>query len=374
MKHSLTTLTRKTLLVAMISTLTLFGTIHTAAAANYMPDETAAHEGTWLQWPHHYTYGTTYRNQLDATWVAMTQALVQSEKVHIIAYNATEQKRIQNLLTMAGVPLGSVNFILSKTDDVWVRDNGGIFVFDQNHSLKITDWGFNGWGQDTKYTLDNVIPSAMQASTGIPRIDLNSTVLEGGAIEIDGKGTLMATRSSILEAKRNPNLTQAQLETTLRAQLGVSKFIWLNGAPGGKDDITDMHIDGFARFGTPETIVTMSAADLSYWGLSSADISTLYAASNATGARYNFLTLPLTAKDVVTTAGKNLGFKGSYANYYVGNTVVLVPEYKDANDSVAKAKLQSLYPTRSIVGVDVRNLYQNGGMIHCVTQQQPSAY
>jgi agmatine deiminase len=374
MKHSLTTLTRKTLLVAMISTLTLFGTIHTAAAANYMPDETTPHEGTWLQWPHHYTYGTTYRNQLDATWVAMTQALVQSEKVHIIAYNATEQKRIQNLLTMAGVPLGSVNFILSKTDDVWVRDNGGIFVFDQNHSLKITDWGFNGWGQDTKYTLDNVIPSAMQASTGIPRIDLNSTVLEGGAIEIDGKGTLMATRSSILEAKRNPNLTQAQLETTLRAQLGVSKFIWLNGAPGGKDDITDMHIDGFARFGTPETIVTMSAADLSYWGLSSADISTLYAASNATGARYNFLTLPLTAKDVVTTAGKNLGFKGSYANYYVGNTVVLVPEYKDANDSVAKAKLQSLYPTRSIVGVDVRNLYQNGGMIHCVTQQQPSAY
>jgi agmatine deiminase len=118
----------------------------------------------------------------------------------------------------------------------------------------------------------------------------------------------------------------------------------------------------------------MNATDLNYWSISSKDVNTLYAATNTSGQRYNILKLPLTANNVVTAYGKNLGYKGSYVNYYVGNNVVLVPEYKDANDTVARNLLQSLYPTRSIVGIDVRNLFANGGMVHCVTQQQPTAY
>lgn len=369
--------TLRTTLLSGLLTLSLFGvtTMHNFAnAATYMPDETSLHEATWLQWPHHYTYGTSYRSRLDATWVAMTQALVHSEKVRIVAYNDTEKKRIQNLLALAGVPQGNISFMLSKTNDVWVRDNGPVFVFDQNQQLTITDWGFNGWGGDTPYTLDNTIPVTAAQQLGLPRIDLNKVILEGGAFEVDGKGTFMATRSSILEPKRNPNLTQASLEQTLATRLGVRKFIWLDGAPGGKEDITDTHIDGFARFGTPDTLVTLSATDLQYWGLSSSDINRLTTASDTDGVRYAQVKLPLTAKPVVTAYGKNLGYKGSYVNYYVGNSVVLAPEYKDANDRVAKDILQSLYPTRSIVGIDVRNLYANGGMVHCVTQQQPFAY
>lgn len=342
-------------------------------AASYMPDETAPHESTWLQWPHHYTYGTTYRSRLDATWVAMTKALATSELVRIVAYNATEKTRIQNLLSLAGVPLGRVSFLIKPTDDVWVRDNGPIFTINDQQRLQITDWGFNGWGGDTKYTLDNTVPSSVATQLSLPRVDLNSVILEGGAFEIDGKGTFLATKSSILEPKRNPNLTQAALEKTLSAQLGVKKFIWLDGAPGGTEDITDTHIDGFARFGTPDTLVSMSTADLTYWGISSADITRLANATNVDGVKYNKVLLPLTAKNVVTTYGKNLGFKGSYVNYYVGNTVVLVPQYADANDSVAKSILQKLYPTRNVVGIDVRNLFANGGMVHCVTQQQPLA-
>jgi agmatine deiminase len=345
-----------------------------AASQTYMPEETAQHEGTWLQWPHHYTYGTTYRNQLDATWVAMTKALVQSEKVHIVAYNATEQKRITTLLLNAGVPLGSVSFLISQTDDVWVRDNGPVFVRNQSGQLQITDWGFNGWGLDTPYAKDNLIPTAVSKSLAMPSINLNNVVLEGGAIEVDGKGVLLATKSSVLQNKRNTNLTQAQVEQSLSNYLGISKFIWLDGAAGGKEDITDTHIDGFARFGDTNTLVTMNAADLNYWSISSKDINTLYAATNTSGQRYTILKLPLTANNVVTAYGKNLGYKGSYVNYYVGNNVVLVPEYKDANDTVARNLLQSLYPTRSIVGIDVRNLFANGGMVHCVTQQQPTAY
>lgn len=347
--------------------------MNTAQAASYMPDETALHDSTWLQWPHQYTYGVTYRNRLDATWVAMTSALATSETVRIVAYDMTEKARIQNLLTLAGVPLSRVSFLIKKTDDVWVRDNGPIFTLNDSRQLQITDWGFNGWGGDTQYTLDNTVPASVAQQLALPRIDMNHIVLEGGAFEIDGKGTFLATKSAILEPKRNPNLSQATLETQLKKQLGIKKFIWLEGAPGGKEDITDTHIDGFARFGTPDTLVTMSAADLSYWGISATDIKRLANASNGDGVKYRTVVLPLTAKNVVTSYGKNLGYKGSYVNYYVANSVVLVPQYRDANDAVAINILQKIYPTRSIVGIDVRNLFANGGMVHCVTQQQPLA-
>lgn len=343
------------------------------AQSGYMPDETARHEATWLQWPHAYSYGRAYRDRLDPTWVAMTRALIASEKVNLVVYDANEQTRVRNLLTAAGVSLANVSFLIRPTDDVWVRDNGPIFVYDRNDRLTITDWGFNGWGVDAPYRKDDTVPAGVATRLGLPRVDVNDVVLEGGAIEVDGRGVLMATRSSTREPNRNAELSEAELEAVLADRLGVSKFIWLDGAPGGKDDITDMHIDGFARFGTPDTVVTMSRADLREWGLSSADVDRLYRASDIDDKAYRIVQLPLTAQEVVTAYGYALGYKGSYVNYYVGNTVVLMPEYKDRNDAVAKAILQRLYPNRTVVGIDVRNLYRNGGMVHCVTQQQPAA-
>lgn len=336
-----------------------------------MPDESAPHEGTWLQWPHHYEYGFAYRNRLDDTWVAMTRALVAGENVHVIAYNAHEQNRITNLLTAAGVSLVRVDFLIRKTNDCWVRDNGPIFVHGASGQLEICDFGFNGWGFDYRYGLDDTVPLAVAGHLGLARRDLDATVLEGGAIEVDGRGVLMATRSSILEPERNPGLSQAQLEKRLAKNLGIVKFIWLDGAPGGQIDVTDTHIDGFARFATPDTIVTMDAPDLLYWALSPADIAILYAASDANGAPYQRVNLPLTAHNVITSYGLDLGYKGSYVNFYVGNTVVLVPAYGDPNDAVAMDLLRPLFPGRTMVGIDVRNLYKNGGMVHCVTQQQP---
>lgn len=335
-----------------------------------MPDETQPHEGTWLQWPHHYQYGTTYRNRLDATWVAMTKALVASEKVHIIAYNATEKSRITSLLNNAGIPMTNIDFKLFQTNDVWVRDNGPIYVKNASGQMIVQDWGFNGWGFKTPYSKDNVIPASVATAQALPKVDLNKTmVLEGGAFEIDGNGTFLATKSAILNSNRNPGMTQAQAETILNQNLGVTNFIWLTGVPNA--DLTDMHIDGFARFGDPNTIVTMNNTDLTYWEVPSADITKLNNAKNTNGAAFNFIKLPLTRNNVVTTYGKNLGYKGSYVNYYVGNNRVLVPNYNDPNDAVANQMLQNLYPTKTVVGIDVRNLYANGGMVHCVTQQQP---
>lgn len=335
-----------------------------------MPDEAQPHEGTWLQWPHQFEYGTTYRNRLDATWIAMTKALVASEKVHIVAYNTTEKTRITKLLSAAGVALTNVDFSVFPTNDVWVRDNGPIYVKDKNGQLVIQDWGFNGWGKKARYNYCNVIPSKIATAQNKVKIDLNTIMTaEGGSIEIDGNGTLIATKSSILNSNRNPNMTQAQAEEILKTYLGVSNFIWLDGVAGL--EITDMHIDGFAKFANTNTIVTMSQADLIYWEVPQADITKLYAAKNKNLVNYNFVTLPLTKNNVITTYGKNLGYKGSYINYYVANTKVLVPIYNDPNDAIAIQAIQNLYPTKQVVGIDTRNLYANGGMIHCVTQQQP---
>ncbi len=337
-----------------------------------MPDETQLHEGTWLQWPHQFEYGVTYRNRLDATWVAMTKELVSSEKVHIIAYNATQKTRIIALLNAANVPMANVDFRLFKTNDVWVRDNGPIFVRNSAGQLRIQDWGFNGWGYETGYSKCNIIPASVATAIGIPVVNLNSSMkIEGGGYEIDGNGVFLATKSCILNSNRNPGMTQAQAETILADKLGITKFIWLNGVAGL--EITDMHIDGFARFADPNTIVTMNNANLLYWDVPQSDINTLYAATKANGAPYTFVNLPLTQNNVTTTYGANLGYKGSYVNFYTANNKVLVPFYNDPNDIVAKNILQNLYPNRTVVGIDVRNLYANGGMIHCVTQQQPVA-
>ena len=343
-----------------------------------MPDESEPHEGTWLQWPHQYEYGTTYRNSLDATWVAMTAALVANEKVHIIAYNSTEQTRITGKLTTAGVSLANVDFKIHQTNDVWIRDNGPIFVRNATGNLVVQDWGFNGWGGKFNSTKCNPIPTSVATDLGLTVLNLNSIMTnEGGAIELDGNGVLMATKSSIISQSptnsvRNAGMTQAQAEAIFTQYLGVTKFIWLNGG-FSTDDVTDMHIDGIAKFVGSSKIVTMNNANLLAWGLTQTDINTLYAATNANNQAYTFIHLPLTQNNVSTTSGTNLGYKGCYINYYVANGRVLVPNYNDPNDAVANAAIQALYPGRTVVGIDVRNLYENGGMVHCVTQQQPTA-
>jgi len=359
----------KIALIAIVSL--LFHGINAQTIKYTMPEEISQHEGTWLQWPHNHTYPPYWREDLEPSWIEMTRELQAGEKVHIIAYDETEHNHIIQMLTATSVPLTNVDFFIHPNNDVWVRDNGPIFVYDSHGDLRILDWGFNGWGEEAPYELCDAIPSLVSEDIEIPDVDLSAMVLEGGSIEIDGNGTLMATKSSIINPNRNPSLTQAQIEEYMTINLGVTNFIWLDGVPGL--EITDMHIDGFARFNDSSTIVTMDSLDLIYWEVPPDDISILYNAQDINGNPYNFLYLPLTANNVVTTWGENLGYKGSYINYYTGNSVVLVPTYNDPNDAIAISLLQTLYSSRTVVGIDVRNLYSQGGMVHCVTQQQPDS-
>jgi agmatine deiminase len=333
------------------------------------PEESEPHEGTWLQWPHHHQYGIVFRNDIDDTWVEMTAALKQSENVHIIAYDHTERTRIENLLANAGVSLTNVDFYIIPNNDFWIRDNGPIFVRDLNGNLVVQDWGFNGWGYKTAYKKCDQIPSEVASAIGKSVVDLGDIMVnEGGSVELDGRGTLLACKSSILNDNRNPGMSQAQAEAIFKQYLGVTNFVWLEGVKGA--DITDMHIDGFARFANAQTIITMSNADLNYWEVPSSDQSILKSGKNIDGVAYTIVELPLTQNDVITTYGTNEG-RASYINYYIANTVVLVPNYGDPNDTAANALIQSLYPGRTIIGIESRNVFALGGMVHCSTQQQP---
>ncbi len=341
-----------------------------ASAQNYhMPGEHEPHEGTWLQWPHNDLYGPYYQDDVTPTFVQMTAALQSGERVHIIAKDQTHQNQIEAALSNASVPLSNITFYQFPTNDVWARDNGPIFVFDSTDVLHILDWGFNGWGNDAPFNLCDPIPTLISNEIQVPSIDLSAMVLEGGAIEHDGQGTMLATRSSVTHSSRNPNLTEQQIEGYLSDYMGFSKFIWLDGVYGS--EITDQHIDGFARFANDTTIVTLNAADLTYWEVTLADQAVLNNATNVNNEPYTFVTVPLTQNNVVTAYGNNLGYKGSYCNYYIGNDAVLVPTYNDPNDSIAISIIQSIHPNRTAIGVDVRNIYEYGGMVHCLTQQQP---
>ncbi|WP_418789189.1 agmatine deiminase family protein [Paenibacillus agilis] len=334
-----------------------------------MPDERSKHEGTWLQWPHNYTYGKGHKENLEDIWIKMTSALSEGENVHIIAYDKYEKEYIYDLLYDEGVNMDKIDFYIVPTDDVWARDTAPIFVYDKDNNLKMMDWGFNGWGKKTPYKKDAAISKKLSKQLGMENIDLNEVVLEGGAFELDGNGTFLSTRSAVTNKNRNAKFSEADIESYITEYLGATNFVWLDGVPGL--DITDFHIDGFAKFHDKSTIVTMNEDDLEDWGVTKKDIKTLMNAKNVSNKSYQYVKLPLTKNNVKLDSGKNLGYKGSYINYYIGNTVVIVPNYNDPNDKVANDRIQKLYPDREVVGIDVRELYKDGGMIHCVTQQQP---
>jgi agmatine deiminase len=353
----------------LITTVSCLFCLSSFGQTYHMPGEDMEHEGTWLQWPHNDLYGPYYQDDIEAGWVKMVKTLESGEKVHIIAKDNAHKTSITNKLTIANVPMTNIDFKMYPTDDVWVRDNGPVFVYDQNDNLTILDWGFNGWGFDTPYAKCDIIPNSISTDLGIPRIDLSAMVLEGGSLEHDGNGTMIATRSCITHPSRNPNLTETQIENYMTNYMGITKFIWLDGVYG--QDITDHHADGFIKFANDSTIITMDSLDLDYWLLTGQEINLVHDATNTSNEPFNVVIVPLTQSTVKSTLGTDLGIKGSYCNYYIGNESILVPIYNDPNDTIALNIIQGVYPNRTVVGINVQNLYEYGGMTHCVTQQQP---
>ena len=356
------------------------------------PGEWETHEGTWLIWPHNYgIIAPEYVDMIDDIWVTMTKALHIGERVHIVAYNSDERTSITALLEEAGVDMSQVDFLLAETDQFWARDCGPMFAKNTEGMPVVLDWGYNGYGRMDKfgedvpeewrwelpefareeylenYIKDDLLAQSIASVIGIKSMNLNGFILEGGAIESDGRGTIITTESCILNENRNPETTRREAEVYFKKYLGATNIIWLKGSPD--EDITDGHIDGLVRFADANTIVTMTEDDYheTYDYTPKGDYNKVINAKNVEGKKYNIVTLPITAEDV-----EWLGWRANYLNYYAGNDVVLVPVYDDVMDAEALKIIGCLYPDKEIIPINGEILAVIGGGIHCVTQQQPA--
>jgi agmatine deiminase len=307
----------------------------------------------------------------------MTRVLHQHEVVHIVVPDDPAREHVAHQVVHYGFEQANIDLHVFPTDDVWVRDSGPIFMVNDKGELAATDWNFNGWGERYPHARDTQVPAGVAGMASAPLFTAPIT-LEGGGIEVNGRGTLMATLSSIVNPNRNPGKSQAEIEKVLREYLSVDHFIWLSGRDGVGD--TDVHIDGAARFTDESTVLYSWTDDRAYprYDIWAEHRQQLEQAVTESGKPLTLVPLPVadariwrTARQPTSPPFENEPSLGLYANYYVANNVVLVPVYGDNNDARAKNIIAEHFPGREIVGILAHMLAEIGGMIHCVTQQQP---
>ena len=243
----------------------------------FFPGEDVTHEGTWLTWPHKYadkqTYyfgeegidGDVYVEMLEPIWIEMTKALHTGETVHIIVYNEEEQARVGNILKENEVDLEKIDFVIMETDDVWMRDTGPIFTIKDEKELVIANFIFDGYGNaiaPAYYAKDAQIAASIASLKGFECIDIDMA-LEGGSVEVDGKGTLIAAKSSVVGSERNTGMKVKEVEEYLKKYYGVTNIIWIEGLKN--EDVTDGHIDACVKFAEGNKLVTLPHDDFMWY-------------------------------------------------------------------------------------------------------------
>jgi agmatine deiminase len=335
-----------------------------------MPPEWAPHRGTWLSWPHKEASWPGRFEGIPALFAEMVRHLSRGEEVHINVADLAMESDAHDTLRKADVPQQNVYFHHHPTNDAWCRDHGPIFVqrvVDGRREERILDWGYNAWGgKYPPWDLDDVIPSRIGAELGIPVVS-PGIILEGGSIDVNGEGTLLTTEACLLNPNRNPDLSREQIEGYLRDYLGATHILWLGQGIEGDD--TDGHVDDLARFVDPGTVVTVvedDPADANYGPLAE-NLERLRRMTDQDGRPLRIVTLPMPRP--AWHEGQRL--PASYANFYIGNEVVLLPGYDPERDRIARDTLQDLFPTRRVVTMDCTDLVWGLGAFHCVTQQWP---
>jgi agmatine deiminase len=336
-----------------------------------MPAEWEAHRGTWLSWPHKAASWPGNFDPVPPLFARMVRHLADHEEVHINVAGPAMEQEVRRFLTDAGADTGNVFFHYHPTNDAWCRDHGPIFLVrsdDGRQSQAVVDWDFNAWGgKYPPYDLDDVIPTRVAEELGLPAFH-PGIVLEGGSIDVNGRGTLLTTEACLLNPNRNPRLTRPEIEEYLRSYLGVCHILWLGEGIVGDD--TDGHVDDLTRFVDPTTVVTVvedDPTDENYEPLQQ-NLERLSRMTDQDGRSLRVVTLPMPRP--LWHDGQRL--PASYANFYVANDLVLLPGYDPARDEEARATLQRLFPTREVVAIDCTDLVWGLGAFHCVTQQWPS--
>ena len=330
-----------------------------------MPAEWQQHAATWLSWPRPdgISFPDRYLEVLP-TLGEMVRTLAPHERVDI---NVRDEE-VEAVARQAIGDTGNVFYHYIPSYEPWCRDHGPVFV-KRGHELAIVDWDYNAWGSKyPPYDDDDAVPRRVAELLGLP-VFSPGIVMEGGALDVNGEGTLLTTESCLLNPNRNPHLNQQQIEQHLREYLGVANIQWLGDGIAGDD--TDGHVDDLARFVNPTTVVTVveqDPQDDNYWPLQE-NRKRLRAMRDQDGTPLQVVELPMPG--VIEYDRQRL--PASYANFYIANGVVLLPTYRNQKtDAVAIETLQKLFANRRVVGIDSTNLIWGLGSFHCLTQQQPA--
>jgi agmatine deiminase len=331
-----------------------------------MPAEWDPHDAVWLAWPHEpETFGDI--PAVEEAYLRIISALAPDERVNLLVRDRPMEQRVRGMLHGADIDPGQVNLLPFDYADVWFRDYGPAFVRNRaDHALGMVAWEFNAWGN--KYpglVRDSRIPSCLNSRLGLP-LFRPGIVLEGGSIDVNGKGTILTTEQCLLNPNRNPGLPKGEIEAYLREFLGVSKVIWLKGGIAGDD--TDGHIDDIARFVNPSTVVyaiEKDEGDENYRILKENE-RILGKARDQDGNPLDIIPIPMPGR-----SGEGARLPASYLNFFIGNRTVLVPVFSDPNDDKALMIVREVFPGRQVTGIDCRALVEGMGAIHCITQQQP---
>jgi len=337
------------------------------------PPEWAPHRATWLSWPHKEASWPGKLNCIFPSIARFVQVLTLGERVCINVNDEAMRQQAIGILAGAGVNLDQVDFFTVPTNDAWCRDHGPAFltspVAAAGHQKIIIDWKYNAWGDKyAPYDLDDRVPTAVGEALGIPVV-AGPIVMEGGSVDFNGEGTLLTTRSCLLNKNRNPGYSEIEIEAILKTYYGVKQVLWLGDGIEGDD--TDGHIDDITRFVSCDTVITVTEAnkdDPNYEPLL-ANRKALDQMKLVNGRPLNIIELPMPAP--VYYEGTRL--PASYANFYIANSAVVVPVFNDPNDRIALDILQQAFPGRKILGIDSTDIIWGLGSFHCLSQQEPQA-
>jgi agmatine deiminase len=343
-----------------------------------MPAEWEPHEATWLGWPHH---PTDWPGKLDAIrWVygEIVRKVAPGETVRLLVGSGAEEKRARRRLAAAGADLRRVHFVRHPTDRAWTRDSGPVFVrrtSGRRRETAIVHLHFNAWARYRDWGNDRRVPETAARLLGKrlfrARVGRRPFVLEGGGIDVNGRGTLLTTEECYLDRRtqvRNPGLGRRGFEAALRAWLGVTNVFWLGRGVVGDD--THGHVDDICRFVNPTTVVLVREtrrADRNHRPLAE-NWERIRDLRLEEGSRPEVVALPM--PEPLFHRGQRL--PASYANFYVANAAVLVPTFNDPGDRVALGILGELFPGRAVVGIHAVDLVLGLGTLHCLTQQEPA--
>ena len=336
-----------------------------------MPAEWEPHAATWLAWPHNVRDWPGRFAPIPWVYAEIVRRISAGETVRLLVGDAALEARARRTLIRAGVPLERVEFHRIPTDRIWTRDSGPIFVR-RGRARAIARFRFNAWAKYPDYQKDTRIPERAAKAFQIPLVETGGAVLEGGAIDVNGRGSILVTEECLLDPAvqvRNPGYSRADYENLFKVQLGARNTLWLGRGIAGDD--THGHIDDLARFVSPRTIVLCAesnSGDANYAALNE-NRERLQSARLEDGTRPEVVPLPM--PQPIVFDGQRL--PASYANFYICNAAVLVPVFDDPGDRIALGLFAELFPDRPVIGIGARDLVWGLGTLHCLTQQEPAA-